>query len=635
MGRGNEIGTWTDLYSVGCMAYELFTGEPPFFDAEEPLAILLRHVTEALPPASEVASVDPDISAWIEHLTAKERSGRPESATAAWEELEEILIAKLGPRWRRDARLPEPPQPVPGPATPPPSVPMETPEGIDLGDCHRHAAPHAVQTYQPPPTGPPTLDGVEPPPPATEPPPAPAPEPPPAPAARAGGALFSPTVPAAAQTCPQAEPEPAADPAAPSAAPVPPQVARLAPGAARSRFLAAPPHPAPRRRPRSLERVRGSCRRLEVVGVAAAAWSSTAPRRLHRGRRRRADRLRGPGAGRRRSRCSVHGRALDALRRFSPSSSSSGRPLSSPPASAACVPPSAARPAGADPGPLVLGLAGVALAVVALIVDYDGFSSLWDEVCREARAPILLRARPLPRRPGSRASALLGAGRGSRPGLLLADRTASTLPLHRPHRRGVARDQRGRMSAEPATSASLAGLLIFGGRRLGLARRAASYVTAPSVQRRRDHPGRRHRRRQQPGALQPRWITGPPGFRSMATARCRRSADQLRAGLLYAAQALLPFQAGAGGPSSPLASTPASRAGYPWRMPRSPAPAHRLVVSAGSTSCGHPFRPHDQLRGRPRDRRVRAGPRPRPSCPFAERERRVERAPRPRRPTSR
>ena len=35
---------------------------------------------------------------------------------------------------------------------------------------------------------------------------------------------------------------------------------------------------------------------------------------------------------------------------------------------------------GADPGPLVLGLAGIGLAVVALIVDYDGFSSLLDEL---------------------------------------------------------------------------------------------------------------------------------------------------------------------------------------------------------------------------------------------------------------
>ena len=72
-----EVGPWTDLYSVGCMAYELFTGKPPFYDTEEPLAVLVRHISEALPPASEVADVDPDISAWIERLTAKEPEDRP------------------------------------------------------------------------------------------------------------------------------------------------------------------------------------------------------------------------------------------------------------------------------------------------------------------------------------------------------------------------------------------------------------------------------------------------------------------------------------------------------------------------------------------------------------------------------
>ena len=49
------IGPWTDLYSVGCIAYELFTGKRPFHDVETPVAILMRHVTHAIPPVTSIA----------------------------------------------------------------------------------------------------------------------------------------------------------------------------------------------------------------------------------------------------------------------------------------------------------------------------------------------------------------------------------------------------------------------------------------------------------------------------------------------------------------------------------------------------------------------------------------------------
>ena len=104
-----DIGPWTDLYSVGCIAYELFGGAPPFHDADTPMAIMLRHINDPLPPVAEVAGVNRDISDWIERLTAKDRHDRPQTANDAWEALEEVLIAELGPRWRRESRLPEPP----------------------------------------------------------------------------------------------------------------------------------------------------------------------------------------------------------------------------------------------------------------------------------------------------------------------------------------------------------------------------------------------------------------------------------------------------------------------------------------------------------------------------------------------
>jgi hypothetical protein len=103
------IGPWTDLYSLGCMAYEMVTGGLPFADTESPLAILLRHVHER--PAS-AASVDPAVdrrvSDWIDRLLRKEPGARPRSAAAAWRQLEEIVVAIEGPEWARTARLIEP-----------------------------------------------------------------------------------------------------------------------------------------------------------------------------------------------------------------------------------------------------------------------------------------------------------------------------------------------------------------------------------------------------------------------------------------------------------------------------------------------------------------------------------------------
>jgi serine/threonine protein kinase len=106
---GRDIGPWTDLYSVGVIAYELLVGRVPFHDVDTPMAILMRHVNEPIPaPRSVRPDLDPELAGWIERLLAKAPADRIAGAHRAWDELEEIVIRILGPRWRREARLVEP-----------------------------------------------------------------------------------------------------------------------------------------------------------------------------------------------------------------------------------------------------------------------------------------------------------------------------------------------------------------------------------------------------------------------------------------------------------------------------------------------------------------------------------------------
>ena len=398
MGKGKEVGPWTDLYSVGCMSYELFTGKPPFYDADEPLAILLRHITEQLPPAAEVAGVDPDISAWIERLTAKERAGRPESASAAWEELEEILIGKLGPRWRRESRLGDPPRPIPGPATPPPSVPMDTPEGIDMqgtGPDTPQGLPTAdapvtddseYETYHTPPSGPAPepVEEVRP----VEvrsrptPDPAPSPEPTPPPAPAPSPEPLTPPTPLRPRT-----PEPPPAPLPPAAETVhSPPVAEPEPNVAGPARIGAVALLAGLLIPLFAEfadrwNVFAVLSPFELVGVAALVWIAASGR------------LSAEVAGGVLVGCGAVALAgaIGLLKFTSQRLGAVGVLLAVVVFLAAAailvagvrsLRSTARGPAaaGADPGPLVLGLAGVGLAVVALIVDYDGFSSLLDEL---------------------------------------------------------------------------------------------------------------------------------------------------------------------------------------------------------------------------------------------------------------
>jgi hypothetical protein len=106
---GRPVGPQADLYSVGVIAYELLVGRVPFERPDTPVAVLLAHVNDPLPDPREIdPELDPRLGAWLERMLAKDPEDRFVGALEAWDALEGVVIEALGPRWRRDARLPEP-----------------------------------------------------------------------------------------------------------------------------------------------------------------------------------------------------------------------------------------------------------------------------------------------------------------------------------------------------------------------------------------------------------------------------------------------------------------------------------------------------------------------------------------------
>lgn len=71
--RGEQVDTRSDLYSAGCMLFELMTGRPPF-RGDSAVAVAYQHVSEAPPIPSSIA---PDIAPELDRVILKSLAKRP------------------------------------------------------------------------------------------------------------------------------------------------------------------------------------------------------------------------------------------------------------------------------------------------------------------------------------------------------------------------------------------------------------------------------------------------------------------------------------------------------------------------------------------------------------------------------
>lgn len=107
--RGETVDSRSDVYSAGCLLYELLTGRPPFV-GDSPVAVAYQHVREqAQPPSDLDTDLTPQIDAIVMKALAKRLEDRYQSAGAMRSDIEAYLAGR------------------PVEATPPPPVPIAEP----------------------------------------------------------------------------------------------------------------------------------------------------------------------------------------------------------------------------------------------------------------------------------------------------------------------------------------------------------------------------------------------------------------------------------------------------------------------------------------------------------------------------
>ena len=111
--RGEKIDSRSDIYSLGVVDYELFTGQVPF-RGDTPVATIFKHIQDPVPLGGDVArQLPPALIPVLSRLLAKDRTERYATASEVAQALRQARDASVG-----YVSVPAPPPPLEEPAPP-------------------------------------------------------------------------------------------------------------------------------------------------------------------------------------------------------------------------------------------------------------------------------------------------------------------------------------------------------------------------------------------------------------------------------------------------------------------------------------------------------------------------------------
>jgi serine/threonine-protein kinase len=104
--RGGGVDLRSDLYSVGCVLYELVAGRPPFV-APNPMAIVSAHLSHEPPPLGALA---PRVSRRFAEIVHRALRKKPADRFASADEMRDALLALAEPEGARPSAGGPPPE---------------------------------------------------------------------------------------------------------------------------------------------------------------------------------------------------------------------------------------------------------------------------------------------------------------------------------------------------------------------------------------------------------------------------------------------------------------------------------------------------------------------------------------------